>query len=137
MSSASFALQTAVFAALNADAGTQSVLGTPPRLFDAVPRDAAFPYAVLGDAGETDWSTATDTGSEHSFTLDVWSRATGHREPKEIAEAIRAALDNAALTLGGHTLIDLRHTATAFARQSDGQTWRATLRFRAVTEPLS
>jgi len=135
MSSASFALQTAVFAALNADTGVQSVLGNPPRLFDAVPRDAAFPYAVLGDAAETNYGTATESGSEHAFAIDVWSRSTGHREPKQIAEAIRAALDGAPLNLAGHALIGLRHLRTDFARQSDGQTWRATLRFRAVTEP--
>jgi len=135
MSSASFALQTAIFAALNADTGVQSALGNPPRLFDAVPRDTAFPYAVLGDATESNYGTATDSASEHAFAIDVWSRSTGHREPKQIAEAIRAVLDDSALSLAGHVLIDLRHLRTDFLRQSDGQTWRATLRFRAVTEP--
>jgi hypothetical protein len=40
-----------------------------------------------------------------------------------------------ALPVAGATLIDIRHLATTFARQTDGQTTRATLRFRAVTEP--
>jgi hypothetical protein len=134
MSSASLALQQAIFAALSANADLQALIGDPPRLFDFVPRDSAFPYVVIGDGSETNWSTATEAGSEHAVAVNVWSRATGHKEAKEIAEIVRSALDNAALSLTGFTLIGIRHLASEFARQPDGQTWRASLRFRAVTE---
>ncbi len=137
MSGASWALQQAIFAALSADATVQSLLGNPPRLYDAVPALAAFPYAVIGDGSETNWDTATEAGSEHQLTLNVWSRAGGHREVKAVAEAIRECLETAALSLAGHTLIDLRYLDCAFARETDGETFRATLRFRAVTEPGS
>lgn len=136
MSRASFALQQAVFAELTADPGVQSALGNPPRIYDAVPRGTAFPYAVVGDGTENDWSTASDTGSEHILAIHAWSRAGGHREAKEIAEAIRGALDGAALALAGATLIDIRFVSTDYARESDGETWRASLRFRAVTETI-
>ena len=135
MSSISFSLQQAIFAALSASSDLQALIGTPPRLFDYVPRDSALPYVVLGDGSESDWSTATDTGTEHAVQIDIWSRIPGHRETKQIAEVIRTALNDAALAVSGATLIDIRHLATAFARQPDGQTFRATLRFRAVTEP--
>lgn len=105
------------------------------RAYDAVPRDAVFPYAAIGDGSETDWSTSTETGSEHILAVHVWSRAGGHKECKEIAEAIRLALDNASLTVTGQTLIDILYLDTDFARQADGETYRASLRFRAVTEP--
>jgi hypothetical protein len=131
----SFALQQAIYTALAASTDLQSLIGNPPRLFDYVPRDSAFPYVVLGDGTESDWSTATEDGTEHAIQIDVWSRSTGHKEAKQIAEAIRDALNNAALTVSGAILIDIRHLATAFARQPDGQTIRAGLRFRAVTEP--
>ena len=134
MSSASLALQQAIFAALSANADLKALIGDPPRLFDFVPRDSAFPYVVIGDGTETNWSTATETGSEHAVAINAWSRATGHKEAKEIAEIVRAALDNAALSLTGFMLVGIRHLATDFARQPDGQTWRATLRFRAVME---
>lgn len=136
MSDANWALQQAVFAELSTNADVQSVLGNPARLFDAVPRDAVFPYAVLGDGQETDWSTATEQGSEHILALHVWSRGGGHREAKQIAAAIRGALGGAALTLAGFALIDLRFQSADYTRQPDGDTWRASLRFRAVTEPL-
>ena len=131
----SFALQQAVYAMLAANTDLQALIGNPPRLFDYVPRDSAFPYVVLGDETESDWSTATEGGTEHLFTVHAWSRNAGHREAKQIAEIIRAALHDVPLTLADATLIDLRHLATDFTRESDGQTFRASLRLRAVTEP--
>ena len=137
MTSASWSLQAAVFAALQADVTLQSLLGDPPRVFDATPPLPAFPYVVIGDDAETNWDTATEEGSEHQFEIHVWSRSGGHKEAKAIADAVRATLDNAALSLTGHTLIGIRYLDADFTRETDGETYRATLRFRAVTEPDS
>lgn len=136
MTNASFALQSAVFAALSADATVQSLLGVPPRIYDAAPRDAAFPYAVLGDGKESAFDTATEEGSEHVFAITAWSQGGGHKEAKSIADAIRFRLNNATLSLDGHALVDLRFVECAYARETDGETYSATLRFRAVTEPV-
>ena len=136
MSSASWALQAAIFTALAADSTVQSLLGVPARIYDAVPRDAPFPYAVIGDGKEIAYDTATDQGSEHQVTVAVWSRNGGHKEAKSIAEAIRFTLNGAVLSLSGHALVDLRALDTNFARGSDGETYSATLRLRAVTEPV-
>ena len=135
MTSASWALQQAVFAALTASPDVQAITGT--RVFDAVPRETAFPYIVVGDDAETNWDTATDAGSEHTLSIHIWSRAGGRKESKLAAEAVRARLDGASLSLSGHTLIDLRYLASDFARETDGETFRATLKFRAVTEPIT
>lgn len=136
MSRASWALQQAVFAELSANLDVQSLLGDPPRIYDAVPRGTAFPYAVVGDGTENDWSTASDTGSEHILAFHVWSRAGGHREAKEIAATLRGALDGAALAVAGATLIGIRFISADYARESDGETWTARMRFRAVTEAV-
>jgi uncharacterized protein DUF3168 len=133
MSGTSFALQQAIFAALSASGDLQAPIGN--RLFDFVPPDSTFPYVVLGDGNESDWSTATEDGTEHALQIDVWSREPGHKEAKQIADVIRAVLNNAALTITGTALIDIRHLSTDFSRESDGQTFRARLTFRAVTEP--
>lgn len=135
MTNASWALQSAIYAALSGDTAIRSLLGTPPRLYDAVPRGAAFPYAVLGDGKETNFDTATEAGSEHVFPLTVWSRSGGHQEAKSVADAIRFTLNNATLSLDGHALVDLRFLDCTTARDTDGETYSATLRFRAVTEP--
>jgi len=128
-----WALQQAVFAALSANAAVQSTVAG--RVFDGVPETAAMPYIVLGEASEKDNATATDLGTSHALAIHIWSRNGGTREAKQIASAVRACLDHAALTLSGHTLIDLAFASGDYARQSDGKTFRAVLRFTANTEP--
>lgn len=125
----SWALQQAVFAALTADSGVSAALAG---VYDAPPRGAALPYAVIGDATETDWSTKTDAGTAAAFTVTIWSRAEGHKESKLAAAAVRACLDGAALSLAG--LVMLRFDSAAYARESDGITRRADLKFRALIE---
>ena len=127
-----WALQQAVYGALIADDDVAALLDG--RVFDAPPRDAAMPYAVIGDVVESDWSTKTDNGLSLVFTLHLWSRGHGYREAKLAAAALRAALDGAALALSGATLIDLRFDSATYARQGDGVTRRADLKFRALME---
>jgi hypothetical protein len=129
MTAPSWALQKAVYAALAADASLAALCGG--RVYDAVPKSAAFPYLVIGEAEERDGGSVT----EHTLALHLWSRANGAREIKQIAGAARACLDGAHLMLDGHVLIALAFVSANYVRQSDGETWRANVRFRAVTEP--
>lgn len=132
---ASWALQQAVFAALGADADVKAALGDPPRIFDAVPRDAAFPFAVIGDDAQSDWSTKTEGGSEHRFAVRIWSRSGGRNEAKDIAEAIANVLDDAALSVSGFALISLRFLGANFSPITNDETFPASVNFRAVLEP--
>jgi hypothetical protein len=133
MSASSWALQQAIFAALAASSDLQALIGT--RLFDEVPRESVFPYAVIGDDAETNGDTSTESGSVHIADVDIWSRGGGHKESKAIADVVRATLDGAALSPSGQTLVGIRYQGADFARQTDGETYRATLHFRAVMEP--
>ena len=135
MAGAGWALQTAIYAKLAADAALGAVLGGP-RVYDDVPQRAEFPYLTFGQSSEKDWSTQTDDGIEHVVALQVWSRAAGRRECDDILQAARTSLHNAALTLPGHRLINFRHELSEVRREADGVTFRGTARFRAVTEPL-
>ena len=135
MSSASWALQQAIFSALANDAALKTLAGDPPRIYDAPPRAAAFPYIVIAQDDVAAWNTASDTGREHALVLHVWSRAGGRKECKQIAEAVCDCLDDAALTLSGHALVALCFQKATFGRETDGKTFRAKLDFRAVTEP--
>jgi hypothetical protein len=123
----SFALQQAVYAAL-----TGALAAT---VYDAAPRGAALPYVVIGEGSVNDFSTKTESGSEHLFTVHVWSRDGGMKEARALTDAVRAALDGAALTLSDCALVGLAFQSAGFTRQSDGETLHAALRFRAVTEP--
>ena len=133
MSAASWALQQAIFATLSTDTAVTDAVGD--RIYDAVPRGSAYPYIVIGDDKESDWSTATEPGSAHALTIHIWSRAAGRRETRLAAEAVIAALNGAELALTGQALIDLRWLESESTRESDGETVHAQLRFRAVTEP--
>jgi hypothetical protein len=127
------ALQRAVYAALVADATLAALVGD--RVFDAPPRAAAFPYVTLGEARATDWSTGTESGSEHRLVVHVWSRSRGKTECWAVLAALRTALDDADLAVDGHALVSLRVAAEDVAQERDGVTWRGTTRLRAVTEP--
>ncbi|HWV83777.1 MAG TPA: DUF3168 domain-containing protein [Hyphomicrobiaceae bacterium] len=134
MSSAAWDLQQAVHAALAADSGVLALLGSA-RVYDHVPQGAAFPYLALAGFTVRDWATGTEPGTEIIFTINVWSRAAGHKEALHLAEAVRAALHDAPLSLTDHHLVNLRHESSETQRQRDRDTYRISARFRAVLEP--
>jgi hypothetical protein len=71
-------LQQSVFAALRADAALTTVLG-PGRIYDDVPQGTALPYVTLGRAAAQDRSAGSEDGTEHLFTVNVWSWARGKK----------------------------------------------------------
>ncbi len=58
-------------------------------------------------------------------------------EAHVIAGALLQALDDAPLSPHGHRLVNLRFSIADIRRESDGRTYHALVRFRAVTEPLT
>jgi hypothetical protein len=134
MSSAAWSLQQAIFAKLTSDSTLTTLLGGP-RIYDGAPQGSAFPYLTFGQSTARDWSTATDQGNEHIFTIHTWSRARGTSQTQAILDAVRAALHDQPLTLDGHRLVNLRAEFSDSRRDPDGETYHGTVRFRAVTEP--
>jgi Protein of unknown function (DUF3168) len=131
---ASAALRAAIHDALIADAALATILGGP-KIYDEPPRAAAFPYVTLGEARVADFSTDSEPVEEHQLMLHAWSRQGGHKEAHLIAGALLQALDDAALTLADHHLVNLRFAVADIRREADGRTYHAAVRFRAVTEP--
>ena len=80
-------------------------------------------------------ASSSMTRTQSPLKESASSRAGGHREIKRTAVAVRQTLGGAVLTLDGHNLIDIRFLSADFRRETDGETYRALLRFRAVTEP--
>ncbi|GAB4068625.1 DUF3168 domain-containing protein [Ancylobacter sonchi] len=131
--SAATALRAALHQALVADAPLIAALGGA-RIHDLPPSSPDFPYVTLGEAQVLDWSTATERGEEHRLTLNVWSRQGGHGEALNLAALVQEALHDAALPLAEGRLVNLRATGAEIRREAGGRTYRAVLRFRAVTE---
>ena len=126
-------LQKAVFTALGGDASVAAAVGS--RIFDHAPANVAFPYIAFGRTSLYDWSTGTESGTEQLFTLHVWSKAKGKKETLDIMEAARAALDDQALDLAGHRLVNMRLEFSEARYDEDLSVYHGLLRFRAVTEP--
>jgi len=135
MSLANVALRAAIHDALIADSALSAALGGG-KIYDEVPRTATFPYVTLGEARLIDASADGGTTQEHQLTLHAWSRKGGHREAHVITGALLQALDDAPLELDGQRLVNLRFSIADIRRESDGRTYHALVRFRAVTEPL-
>lgn len=134
MSDAILALRKAVHATLVADTALTTLTGGA-RIYDEPPRNAGGIYAVFGDAEALDWSTGSDRGCEQTFRLVVWAAETGSAvKALEAGARIEALLHDAALTLAGHRLINLRATESTMARDPKTNLQKLTLVFRAVTE---
>jgi hypothetical protein len=136
MTPASVALRAAIHRALTTDPALLTALGGP-RIYDAPPREAAFPFVTLGEARISDVSTDDAPTQEHQLTLHAWSRQGGHKEAHVITGALLQALDDAPLAPSGHRLVNLRFALADIRREADGRTYHALVRFRAVTEPIS
>jgi hypothetical protein len=135
MPTPALALRRAIRDRLAASPALTALIGAG-RVHDEPPLSAKPPYVLIGEARVTDWSTATEPGAELNLTLDAFSRQGGHSEAHALAGVLLEALDDAPLTLDGHRLVALRFGEADIRRDRDGRTYRAALRFRALTEPL-
>ena len=130
MSNDAWQLQTAAFAALDANATLKAIAP----VYDGAPQNAALPYVDMGDADVDDWGSKTFNGGEHFLTLHVWSDARGKKQTWDIIEQIRATLHEAALTVTGHTLVLLRHTSSRVFKDIDETVHHGIVEFRALTQ---
>jgi len=128
------ALQKAVVERLSGDPDVTAIIGAG-RIFDRLISRAEPPYLVLGETVTTDFSTGDGDGAEHRFEIEAWTKQNGRKQAIELADAVRAALHDADLTLAGAVLINLRHERTVSRRAPKTGLHVARLRFRAVTEP--
>ena len=135
MSAHELGLQKALIAHLKADAAVQALLGQPPRIWDAAPKDAAFPHLLIGRC-ESRPLGADGGGVEHALTLTVVSRFRGTEEAKAICAAVRAAVHEAPLEADGVRAVSIRATFADVFRSSDHKRVWGVVRVRAVTEDI-
>lgn len=127
-------LQAAIVAALRADTDLVALLGGEERVMDRVPRGRDFPFVAIGRTSAQDWSTDDRAGEEHLVTLRCWSRATGRDEVLAIAERLTAALSGLSGTHGDTRIVSFAPLSSEHGYEPADRAWRATLRFRALTE---
>lgn len=127
-------VRRALQAALLADAPLLALLGGP-RIHDEAPRAATGPYVVHGDVEARDWSTGTDLGCEQTIRLVVWAgKGSESGAALVIAGRLGTVLQDAALSVDGHRLVQLRVSGLDLGRDSRTGLSRATVTLRCVTE---
>ena len=120
-------------AALIADPALKTLLGGA-YVFDEMPRGAPPAYVEFTGLDTRDWSTMSEKGFEHVVSIVVRSNNRSRKPAQEISAAVEAVLDGAALAVPGHRLVSVR--LVFWSVMKTGQTYGASLRFRAATEPL-
>ena len=110
MSSSALALQIAMRDALLAHAPLLALLGGG-HVFDEVPRGSQEPYVAFAGIETRDWSVQEQKAHEHFVTLEVKTKSRSRKLAQDIVGEIETALDDAALTLAGHALVNLRLTS--------------------------
>jgi len=136
MTSSALELQKAVFAVLASDPALTGLLGDNA-IHDHAPAHIAFPYVTFGRTSGFDWSTGTEAGNEHLFTLHIWSKAKGKTQALEIVDAVHRVLHDAELTMTGHRLVNLREEYQEVRYDEDQAVHHGIVRYRAVTEEVA
>src|SRR3990172_8595728 len=134
MSDSLLAVQPAVYVALAAAAVVKAQVGDPARVYDAVPMNTTYPYIELGEVTARDFATKTTDGMEQTITLHAWSRYSGRKQVKDILKAIYDTLNNASLTVTGHTLVLCRFEFADTVREEDGLTYHGVTRYRLIVD---
>ncbi|PRX10474.1 UNVERIFIED_ORG: uncharacterized protein DUF3168 [Martelella mediterranea] len=134
MSSAENALLGAIHRTLNSDAALSALIGADA-IFDRLLSRPRLPAIVFGECETRDYSTSTESGSEHFLTIEIWSEAHGRKTLQTIEARVKALLHDSDLSLSGFALINLLHRSTRVRRVTRTGYFLAEMRFRAVTEP--
>lgn len=137
MTSPTYELQGAIVQRLKNDPALSAMIGG--RVYDDIPRSngqvsATFPFVSFGPVDETSDDATCITGFEISIQLDVWSRAQGFPECRQIIDLVRRALLNEELELTVNSLVDFTHRMTQTLRDPDGITSHGVLHFVALVE---
>lgn len=134
MALSAFELQKSVYAALQASASLQALIGNPCRVYSDVPHQTPFPYLTIGLMQEDDFSSSETQLSEINFDLHAWSRTASNKEARDILSVVHDILHDQTLALSGYTLVNLRHQSTLVFKDDDAETMHGVSSYRAVTQ---
>jgi hypothetical protein len=127
-------LAPAVVEALLADEGVAALVGM--RVYERDIASAVFPYVAFAALKGRAWNAGGERGEEIVFALHCAARAGGRDMALDVARACAAALEGAALSWSGAHVVALFFSEAEAAQLKDGETWRATARFRALVEEV-
>ncbi len=133
MSGAEQALESAIFAVLDADEGVTAILGSPLRVLEVESPQPAFPYLEIVRHQSVPSGSAGVEASEHRIDLAAVSRMDRGAGCMAVIGAIRLALETGELVLDGWRCTLLAPVFVDTLRVGVGR-WRTILRLKAVVE---
>ncbi len=101
-------VQKAIYDALNGNAPLDALV---TGVFDEVPQTTVPPFVQFGSPTEDPWHTFGRQGWKVRVPVYVWSEYPGNKESLTILDAVTNVLDEAALTITGHTLVRCRRVS--------------------------
>ncbi|UXS00833.1 DUF3168 domain-containing protein [Agrobacterium tumefaciens] len=130
-------LQVAIVNALKASSDLTALVGT--RIYDRVPTadgriTATFPYVSFGPVQDIPEDTDCIEASELIIQLDAWSQDPGYMEGRQIAKAIKRALNEQSIPLAENALVYFVFDGRRDLRAPDGLTTQIVSTFRAGIE---
>ncbi|MCZ4351533.1 DUF3168 domain-containing protein [Roseovarius aestuarii] len=128
------ALQKSLVSALKADAGVTALVSG--RVYDEPPQKAKRPYVRIGVIAPRPLRSSCASAAAVTFGIEAHSRpvTSGRVEATRCAEAVVAALDTAALTVTGFTLVQLHWQAQSVDQDTDGKSYTAITAFSAILD---
>lgn len=131
MSYSGWDLQKAIYTTLNA---VSEITDKVSAVCDHVNQNTEFPYIEIGESTSQPWDTQTSYGTEHDFTVDIWSRSKGSSETKELCQLVYSALHHKDLAVENNQLVSLLNTLTDVDIDPDGLTYHGVMKFKALTQ---
>ncbi|WP_094507027.1 DUF3168 domain-containing protein [Brucella thiophenivorans] len=109
------------------------------RVYDRVPSTdgqvtAQFPYVSFGPVNMVDDSADCVDGETHTIQLDVWSRAVGQVECKNIVDGIRKALNRSQPELAESAVVAVNIPICQIVRDPDGLTTHGIIQVEIMVE---
>lgn len=124
--SAAIAVQQALVAALNVDAGVSAIA---TGVFDGAPAEQPLPYVAVGDGQTSDWSTKTEAGREVRVVLAVVDDGEMPSRLHRLIAACEAAVESMARVTDGWRVASVTLVRSRVVRERAGR-WVGWLEYR-------
>lgn len=127
-------LQRLLFTTLTGDTAIMAIANGVYDKIPTAPFGAKTAYVSFGpmDANEDD--SECISGLSVTVQLDVWSRAVGFLECRNLTDLVRKKLHRASLTLADNALVDINVTLTRVFRDPDGITSHGVVQITCLVE---
>jgi len=127
-------LQRLLVATLKGDAPIMAIANNVYDQIPTSPFGSKTAYISLGPVDSVEDDADCITGVSVTAQLDIWSRAVGSLECKNLTDLVRKKLHRASLALSDNALVDIRVTLTRVFRDPDGITTHGVIQVTTMVE---